>query len=74
MHIHVHSRVPHDVIRVNCTRTVGGLLVYGLVFPKVGFHLRKRRRTHTTKGAPLGSHPGAHAQWHCGTVAVVTLS
>jgi hypothetical protein len=47
----------HDVISSSsaCTAlALGGLLVYGLVLPKVGFHLTKRRGVHSIRSAPSG--------------------
>ena len=51
------SRVPHDVnslSRACAALATGGLLVCGLVFPKVGFHLTKRRGILSTRKHTLG--------------------
>jgi hypothetical protein len=50
-------RMPHDVICVNCAWTalaLGGLLVYGLVFPKGRIHLTKHRGIHIHQKANQG--------------------
>jgi hypothetical protein len=51
------SSVPHDVnslSRACAALALSGLLVGGLVFPKVGFHLTKRLGIHSTRSAPSG--------------------
>jgi hypothetical protein len=56
------SRVPHElnsVRRACAVLATGGLLVCGLVFPKVGFHLTKRRGILSTRKHTLGWQPGA---------------
>ena len=60
------SSVPHDVnsLSLACAAlATGGLLVCWLVFPKVRFHLTKRRGILSTRKHTLGWQPGAHAQW-----------